>query len=335
MAPSQPRPTDQGPWRRITRWRPEIPAWLISMVLHLVVLVVLGLTIRLAPKQAAGNERTADVGIVLRQEDGDQSYYLSQENAGGQSQAADAPATTSLAEALTMDSAVDPSSVLPKTAGVIGPAIVDGGVGHAADASQGLGGPGDTRGGVGRTSLYNIDAEGYKFVYVMDRSASMDGSGRSPLAAVKAELLASIAKLGKTHQFQIVFYNEQPWVFNPSGQAGKLAFADEQNKARARKFILSMTAEGGTRHEPALVAAIKLRPDVIFFLTDGDEPRLNPAQLEKIQRMAAGITINAIEFGYGPKPGSPSFLYKLASDNGGKYAYVDISKLNVPAARQP
>ena len=73
--------------------------------------------------------------------------------------------------------------------------------------------------------------------------------------------------------------------------------------------------------------ALKLQPDVVFFLTDGDEPRMSPNQLAKIRQYAAGTTINTIEFGMGPKQGGFNFLQRLASQNGGAYAYVDILKL--------
>jgi hypothetical protein len=181
-------------------------------------------------------------------------------------------------------------------------------------------------GGKARTSLFGLAGEGYKFVYVFDRSASMGGSGRTSLRAVKAELLQSLKSLDTVHQFQIIFYNERPTIFNPTGQPGRLAFATEQNKQRALRFIESIVADGGTDHEEALKLAIRLQPDVIFFLTDGDDPKLTPAQLAKIQHMAAGITINAIEFGPGPKPAGASFLAALAEQNGGGYTYIDISK---------
>jgi hypothetical protein len=155
----------------------------------------------------------------------------------------------------------------------------------------------------------------------------MGGSGQTALKAVKTELLRSLKNLDTVHQFQIIFYNERPVIFNPSGTPGRLAFANEQNKQRALRFIDTIVSDGGTEHEDALKLAIKLRPDVIFFLTDADEPKLTAAQLEKIQRWAAGITINAIEFGSGPQPDRNSFLVQLAKQNGGAYAYVDVSKL--------
>ena len=79
--------------------------------------------------------------------------------------------------------------------------------------------------------------------------------------------------------------------------------------------------------------AIRLRPDVIFFLTDADDPKLTPAQLAKIRHLAAGIIIHAVEFGPGPKPAGTSFLATLAGQNGGKYVYVDVSKRKAAAPR--
>jgi len=182
-----------------------------------------------------------------------------------------------------------------------------------------------TEGGKARVKLFGLVGEGYKFVYVFDRSGSMGGDGRNSLRAVKAELLESLKTLDTVHQFQIIFYNEHAKLFNPSGQAGSLAFATDQNKQRAARFIDSIQAEGGTDHEEALHLAARLHPDVIFFLTDGDDPKLTPAQLEKIRRQAAGTIINAIQFGPGPKPAEASFLEELAHQNGGKYVYIDIS----------
>lgn len=189
-------------------------------------------------------------------------------------------------------------------------------------------------GGKARTSLFGLVGEGYKFVYVLDRSGSMGGDGRQSLRAVKSELAQSLKNLDTVHQFQIIFYNERPVLFNPSGIPGRLAFATDQNKERAGNFLDSITADGGTDHEAALRLAISLHPDVIFFLTDGDNPKLTAAQLEKIRHVAAGTVINVIEFGPGPKPSDPSFLVQLAEQNGGRYAYVDISKRLAPKPKQ-
>jgi hypothetical protein len=155
----------------------------------------------------------------------------------------------------------------------------------------------------------------------------MDGHGGAPLVTAKNELIASLGDLGQTHQFQIIFYNETPRVFNPTGREGRLVFGNEQNKNLARRFVRSITASGATRHLEALELALRMSPDVIFFLTDADEPRMTPADLAHIAQMNRGATINAIEFGYGPQINSENFLAKLARQNGGKHVYVDVSQL--------
>jgi hypothetical protein len=181
-------------------------------------------------------------------------------------------------------------------------------------------------GGKTRTSMFGLAGEGYKFVYVFDRSGSMGGDGSASLKAVKAELLASLKNLDTVHQFQIIFYNERPVQFNPSGSPGKLAFGTERNKVSAERFLDTIKAFGGTDHESALSMAAAMKPDVIFFLTDGDEPKLTSQQMEKILRWLAGIHINIIEFGPGDQPEQGSFLKELAKRAGGEYIYVDSTK---------
>jgi hypothetical protein len=195
--------------------------------------------------------------------------------------------------------------------------------------SSDLGSIGDGR---ARTEVFGAIGEGRKFVYVFDRSGSMDGHKGAPLIAAKAELLASLKDLGQTQQFQIIFYNEQPRVFNPSGTPGRLVFGTDQNKYLAQKFVGGITADGATHHEEALALALKMSPDVVFFLTDADEPKMDEKQLARIARLNRGATIHAIEFGYGPQRNADNFLGALARRNGGKHVYVDVSRL--PAARR-
>jgi len=326
MGQPPPIPAPHGRWSTIVRDRTAAPSWLASLVLHMLLLIILGLTLRMAPRQGASAERTAEVGIALKRQDGDREHFESQDNSGEGTNVTAASAAGAGLEQLLNDTAeVDPTSVLPSIEGVIG-AGPEGGVPNAGEATagpRGRTGPGSG----GQTSLFGIPGEGFKFVYVFDRSGSMGGTGRNALSAAKTELVASLQSLDTNHQFQIIFYNEYPAIFNPSGQPGKLAFGTERNKTLARKFIGSITADGATRHEDALLLAIKLQPDVIFFLTDADQPKLSPRQLDKIRRRATGITINTVEFGFGPQSDANNFLVRLARQNGGQHVYVDISKL--------
>ena len=309
--------------------RPEIPSWFGSMVFHALVVLVLTMAMGYSPPRGTTTERSAAVGIALKHTDGEEVYYESEAESGSAEGAEDSSLSASdlLADVVSDSSVQDPSNVLPKATGAIGPGTIEGGGPLQPGAARG-GPPGASGlGGKATVNVFGTQGVGNKFVYVFDRSTSMEGSGRSPLDFAKAEMIASLDSLGDMHQFQIVFYNEKPQAFNPSGQAGKLAFATEQNKERARRFIGSVTAFGRTEHEAALKLAIRMQPDVIFFLTDANDPQLNGRQLYEIQRQAAGIQINAIEFGIGPKQAGDNFIVKLARQNGGQYSYHDITKL--------
>jgi len=298
------------------------------MLLHAVALVALAVAMRYAPQRGTTAERSAEVGIALKHTDGQTEYFESETDAGeAEASSSDSLSPNELLAEVVSDTSVqDPSSLLPKAAAAIGPGTIQGDgpllPGAAHGAPPGAGG----LGGKATVNVFGTQGSGNKFVYVFDRSLSMEGSGRSPLEVAKAEMIASLDSLGDTHQFQIVYYNEAPLPFNPSGQPGRLAFATEQNKERARRFIGSVTASGRTEHEAALKLAIRMQPDVIFFLTDANDPQLTGAQLYKIQRQAGGIQINAVEFGFGPEQGGDNFLKKLARQNGGQYAYRDITK---------
>lgn len=222
---------------------------------------------------------------------------------------------------------IDPNAAVGASAVLDDRTRCGGSGGGSRSGGRGAGSGRYSPGGKARTGVFGLVGEGYKFVYVFDRSGSMDGHGGAPLRAAKEQLIESIARLGDTHQFQIVFYNERPRIFTPLGREGKLVFATDQNKNQALRFIGSITADGATEHEAALALALRMAPDVVFFLTDADEPRLNSEQLARIRRMNRGSSICTVEFGFGVQMESDNFLVRLAEQNGGKHVYVDISKL--------
>ena len=177
-----------------------------------------------------------------------------------------------------------------------------------------------------KISLFGIEAEGNKIVYVFDRSGSMGDPGHGALAVLKTELIRSLQGIDSVHQFQIISYNERPRLFSPTGQPGRLVFGTDQNKTLAENYINAVVADGGTSHEDALMLALKLRPDAIYLLSDGDDPKLTAKQLERIDNLGAGTIINTIELGVGPQADAEDFMVKLARQSGGKHAYVDIVK---------
>jgi hypothetical protein len=169
------------------------------------------------------------------------------------------------------------------------------------------------------TQIFGVTARGSSFVYVFDRSLSMQGPA---LVAAKRELLASLSQLQPVQQFQIIFYNEKPKIMPP----GLLLFADDNGRRQSESFVGGITAAGGTDHVSALELAIRLQPDVIFLLTDADEPPLSARELNAIHQKNTAI-INVIEFKTGSEAPKRSSLRQLADQNRGEYKQIDSSSL--------
>ena len=306
----------------LARW----PAWIMSTLLHLAILVVLAWSLRFAPR-GVHPEPDRMTGIVLvRQIEGRREFQGEDPAATPADYVTSSPAL-SLKEALPTEPerSVDLSGVLPQADGTT---VVGGGAGlpdaNSLGSGKGRGNPGD---GALRTQVFGAAGEGNRFVYVFARSGSLNGYGGRPLTAAKSDLLRSLDDLESRHQFQIIFYNEAPRMFNPQGGQPQLAWGDQVSKRLARQFVQGIKATGGTEHISALVMALKMRPDVVFFLTDADEPVLTSAELARIGRLNQGAAIHTIEFGIGPQTRSENFLARLARQNGGQHVYVDVAKL--------
>ena len=311
--------TDQNPARRFASEvaRVSLPSWVISVLLHTVVLVILG-TITWTVSQAAP-EREFSVGIVVKKDTPTGQVYEDQE----QTYKVANQAASTLPDFLPEKSSTELSlpelpSVDLQTIGVSGPMIS--GVGELLAVPELSG----STGMVASTQFFGAQVRGTKFVYVIDRSGSM--SQRDQMGAAKRELLASLDKLPAAVQFQIIFYNFQV-EFMPSGGSGtRLLPATQSNKLRARRFLDTIVADGGTEHVMALEPALKLGPDVIFFLTDAQDMR--DRDVTYITELNKGRTrIHAIEFGLGQDLEPETTLRELADKNGGTYRYVDVSLL--------
>jgi hypothetical protein len=180
------------------------------------------------------------------------------------------------------------------------------------------------------TMLFGISGSGSSFVYVFDRSDSMNGYAGKPLRAAKAELIRSLNTLTDRQQFQIIFYNDQPKPFSLPGMPMAMVTGDRSHVGLAENYVRSIAAFGGTEHESALKLALRMGPDVVFFLTDARIPRLSATELReiKIRADSVGATIHCIEFGTEPSVPTDSFLRELAAMNGGQYRYINVQTIN-------
>jgi len=295
------------------------PAWLLSLALHAAALASIGLATSPTP-QGAANETTRTGGIVLvARQGGEADYFADQKSRVVQASYIAADETPSIQPPTPVGLSLPTAPTAPSTqAAAPKNALTD-----RTNSTGAFPGRGHER--AIETQVFGVRGKGSRFVYVFDRSSSMEGA---PLAAAKRELIASLQSLQSVHQFQIIFYNQEPHVMPDfRGRSAAMVFADEPGKRLAASFIGSIFAHGATDHMQALRTALSMRPDVIFLLTDANEPQLRAGELIKIRQLNPGTSINAIEFGIGPAAPRYNFLQQLAAENGGQHVYVDVTRL--------
>jgi von Willebrand factor type A domain len=167
-------------------------------------------------------------------------------------------------------------------------------------------------------------AKGHSFVFVIDRSQSMGDEGLGVLHAAEKELANAIKGLQSEHRFQIIAYND---TLKFCAQRGLLKPSPESTKA-VEEYLTTLTASGPTDHMAGLIAALRWQPDILFLLTDGDDPYVGEKQRERIRAAAGKTQIHCLQFGWG-KPvnhTSRDCLEKLAAENNGTYTFIDMSR---------
>ncbi len=178
--------------------------------------------------------------------------------------------------------------------------------------------------GPGETSFMDIPDSGRRIVYVIDTSGSMNDDGRMGLA--QAQLEKSLTLLRPDQSFQVIFYGDAPQEMILRGRARGLHQATLPNIRMAVSRIRQVIPGGGTSHLPALSRAFALRPDVIYFLTDGRNASHTRREFEDVLRQnRSGARIHVIEFAGGPPESRElTWLHRLAAETGGQYRRVEL-----------
>lgn len=176
---------------------------------------------------------------------------------------------------------------------------------------------GGTLSGAGAgTSFFGVSSRGTRFCYIVDISASMQ-QGRKIQVAMQ-ELAQSISGLPDYAHFYMLLFASN--VTEPPMQRGW---------TRARKSTINQVIRwlhlvdpgGGTEPTPAFhqAFALDVRPDVIFFLTDGEIPGATADEVAALNGRGKRVVINTIAFG---NPASQDQLRQIARDSGGSYRFV-------------
>ena len=337
--------------------------WVVSLALHLAVFYIVGLTLRGCQQASTGNaggEVFRDVGLFVVEGVDDGTSNVGLASGAGDSHVTqpvqeqqpnetttdnsvpdhqrnriptEAPDIASLLNKNSLDSAFNTNGASnSKLPALIGPNDVIGGSrSQSSSGTRSLIKPSEAggaariggTGGPGETTFMNISGVGKTFVYIIDTSSSMSGSR---LKIAQSQLKASLRLLQPNQKFAVIFYNESRERLKIRRQDEKaMYFATDVNKELAGHEVDRVTSDRGTEHMPALLEAISLKPDVIYFLTDGDEPELSPGQLAEIRRLSGSLTIHVVKFGDGALTSrGPTWLELLARQSNGEYREINI-----------
>ena len=139
---------------------------------------------------------------------------------------------------------------------------------------------GEGASGQSATEFFGIGGYGQTFVYVVDASDSMNDRGKFERA--RYELLHSIEQLNSDQRYFIIFYNDGAYPMD----ANEPLLATQDNLANTTQWINEVEPTGGTNPLPALLFALTLRPDAIYFLSDG---QFDPATIQQLRFAIARI----------------------------------------------
>jgi len=220
-----------------------------------------------------------------------------------------------------------PSDALPSDDQLSGPPGDNATTGDAGgtDTNGGLGGGGDITGGAGigggpggagggGTSFFGVEAKGDRIAFVVDTSGSMIGDR---LAELKGQLTSAISEMTETSSFLVVPFSTEAFALG-----GKLEWreANAKNKLTAARQVEALIADGGTEAMRGFeeMFRVRPRPDVIFFMTDGQFKEDVPNTLKSMNK-SPRVKIHCICF---EENLSEAQMKQIAKDSGGTYTFV-------------
>lgn len=303
-----------------------VPSWLVSMIVHLIVMISLALVSMPELHETPPQILTVDIAA------GEGLESMPEASLAGSD------------EMLHASSAGEPGEMLAQhEIGDIGNPLSGQGPGESSspdlDAID-VGGMGDILGGSGGSGLrelggsgssaefFGIRAGGRRFVFIVDCSNSMRGKR---FRDAKREVLYAVRKLDSSQSFYVIFFGEgADRMFSGPGQEPETRPlpATSENLRRLEKWMPTVELEYRTDPYEAVKHAVEMRPDAIYLLSDGQFTDGNRTE----EYLEANNQWNDPELGYQPRvvihtiafhsrEGEPT-MQAIANKYGGTYRFV-------------
>lgn len=306
------------------RMRIAVPAWLVSLVLHLTALIALGLwtiplrdttpqtlIVAISQPESEALEALPEIIFTPPPETYDEV-------------AIDAPAT-SLTELQTTAEAAAASAG--------GANAIEDVAFEAANPSDILGSGGAAMRTIGSGAAYSaeffgVKAQGRRFVFIVDASGSMQGE---KFIHAKEELMYAVRRLDKSQSFYVIFFNSGTYRMfedNDTPPEERPIAATTSNIRRLALWLKGVEAQTQTNPRQAVQHALEVRPDAIYILSDGEftdggmtEQFLATENImdDPVDGPRPRVVIHTI--GFYSKSGEPA-LQAIAKAYGGVYRFI-------------
>ncbi|MDB5327797.1 MAG: hypothetical protein JWM57_3366 [Phycisphaerales bacterium] len=274
---------DESPKRASVWTTPQVATGLgigASIVVHIAI-IVLGLLLIPQFREVVSGKKVAEQTIVPIAE-------LATEQAGGipnpgmtddrnrpAGQTLDSTVTQTDAWSERRSSTLDRNlssgsgDAAPTQIGIGGNKSAGSGLGSGVAGGGGLAKFGVPGGGSGigpRGAVFGNGGNAYRIVFVCDGTGDMVSSVAYPV--LLRELAGTMAKLKPKQSFNVVFFYDGTKY--ASVDPGKLIPAVPVNSEKLQTFLKNFSGGAGTDPRPAITFAFSLKPDLIYFLSNGN-----------------------------------------------------------------
>ncbi len=172
------------------------------------------------------------------------------------------------------------------------------------------------------SQFFGIESGGQKFVFVIDCSNSMRGA---KWRRACKELLAAIESFSEDHEYYVIFFDNQPHMMF-SQKLDKVAMANggKESFKKLRRWISSVRLGSWTRPYTSLQVAMKLEPDAIYLLSDGeiqDQTLVNLRLSNRVdnEELTVKTSIHTIAF---ESVEGGEVMKQLAEENRGQFRFI-------------
>lgn len=139
-------------------------------------------------------------------------------------------------------------------------------------------------------TFFGVKASGRNFVFVVDTSGSMSINDR--YLRCRAELLRSIGALKYGQKYFVIFFNSQTFAMPEN----KLVDARPAQITKTQEWCKLAVPSSGTEPWDGLARALRMKPDAIYLLTDGDFDPMVVQRVANAQPQTKKIPIHTICF---------------------------------------